>query len=172
MVVKDGDDVSRHAESPTPMPVMMRSSGFFPQQHSFFARNRALAETLLIIVSASSHEVGEALSVDFSSTITPSQEFLQRIGRVDRTSSQLPRTVSLAEYIRKAMRHAAYEVLSDGTFYAEIPGFQGVWANASTLEACVEELRSALEDWVLLCVSDGLSVPEVGGVRFVGKEHV
>lgn len=80
--------------------------------------------------------------------------------------------VSLAEYVRKAMLHATYEVLSDGTFYGEIPGFQGVWANAPTHETCVEELRSALEDWVLLCVGDGLSVPEVDSVRFLGKEHV
>ena len=46
----------------------------------------------------------------------------------------------LTEYIRTAMARARYEILSDGTFYGEIPGFQGVYANADTLETCREEL--------------------------------
>lgn len=36
----------------------------------------------------------------------------------------------LTEYIHAAMRRATYEILSDGTFYGEIPGLQGVYANA------------------------------------------
>lgn len=42
----------------------------------------------------------------------------------------------LTEYLRAAMRRAKYEPLADGTFYGEIPGFQGVYASAGTLEAC------------------------------------
>ena len=42
----------------------------------------------------------------------------------------------LTNYIRSAMRRATYEILPDGTFYGEIPGFQGVWANSATLEGC------------------------------------
>lgn len=50
-----------------------------------------------------------------------------------------------AEYLQAAMRHATYERLADGSFYASIPGFQGVWADAQTLEACREELVEVLE---------------------------
>ncbi len=40
----------------------------------------------------------------------------------------------LTSYIRAAMRQARYEILpDDGTFYGEIPGFDGVYANANTL---------------------------------------
>ena len=47
----------------------------------------------------------------------------------------------LTEYIHQAMRKATYELLEDGTFYSEIVQCQGVWANASTLESCREELQ-------------------------------
>jgi predicted RNase H-like HicB family nuclease len=45
------------------------------------------------------------------------------------------------------MRRAKYEILpADGSYQGKIPGLDGVWANAPTLEACRDELRSALED--------------------------
>jgi predicted RNase H-like HicB family nuclease len=47
--------------------------------------------------------------------------------------------------------------------YGEISGFQGVWANAPSLEACREELREVLESWILYRVSEHLSLPEVDG---------
>jgi predicted RNase H-like HicB family nuclease len=56
----------------------------------------------------------------------------------------------LTEYIHAAMRAATYEILSDRTFYGAIPGFQGVYANTDTLEACREELREVLEGWIVL----------------------
>lgn len=56
----------------------------------------------------------------------------------------------VARYIQLAMRHARYEILDDQTFYGEIVGFQGVYANAETLEQCREELQSVLEGWVAL----------------------
>ena len=55
------------------------------------------------------------------------------------------------------MHRARYEILpDDGTFYGEIPGFDGVYANAKTLEACREELEEVLEEWILLRVSKDL----------------
>jgi predicted RNase H-like HicB family nuclease len=48
------------------------------------------------------------------------------------------------------MRQATYEILSDGTFYGEIPGFPGVYANTETLEACREQLQEVLEGWIVL----------------------
>jgi predicted RNase H-like HicB family nuclease len=52
----------------------------------------------------------------------------------------------LTNYIRAAVRQARYEILpDDGTFYTEIPGFDGVYANANALEACRVELEEVLE---------------------------
>lgn len=66
----------------------------------------------------------------------------------------------LTQYLQAAMRQATYEVLNDdNSFYGEIPGFPGVWANAPTLENCQEELQSVLEDWILVRVADHLPLP-------------
>jgi predicted RNase H-like HicB family nuclease len=56
----------------------------------------------------------------------------------------------LTNYIRAAMRQAQYEILEDQTFYGEIPGLQGVYANATTLEQCREELQEVLQGWIIL----------------------
>lgn len=72
----------------------------------------------------------------------------------------------LREYISEAMRGAHYEILEDdGSFYGEIPGFQGVLANAPSLEACREQLEEVLEEWVLLRVSRNLDLPVVNGLE-------
>lgn len=77
----------------------------------------------------------------------------------------------LIRYISAAMRKAKYEILSDdGTFYGEIPEFNGVYANADTLEACREELGEVLEDWILFRVSRNLSLPTVDGIELKIKE--
>jgi predicted RNase H-like HicB family nuclease len=51
----------------------------------------------------------------------------------------------LTQYIQAAMRRAVYEILSDGTFFGEIPSFQGVYANAETLEVFREQWQEVLE---------------------------
>ena len=57
----------------------------------------------------------------------------------------------LTAYINAAMRKAHYEILPDNEGYSgKIEGLQGVWANADSLEACREELREVLEEWILL----------------------
>ena len=70
----------------------------------------------------------------------------------------------LTDYIKAAMHRARYKILpDDGTFYGEIPEFNGVYANADTLETCREELEEVLEEWILLRVSRNLSLPIVDG---------
>jgi predicted RNase H-like HicB family nuclease len=77
----------------------------------------------------------------------------------------------LTNYIRAAMHQARYEILpDDGTFYGEIPGFNGVYANADTLEACREELEEVLEEWILFRVSRQLPLPVVEGIELTIKE--
>ena len=64
----------------------------------------------------------------------------------------------LRQYIGAAMHRAHYEILSDDeSSYGEIPGFDGVFANAKTIEACREQLEEVLEDWILLGISGHLT---------------
>lgn len=77
----------------------------------------------------------------------------------------------LMKYIKAALRQAKYEILpDDGTFYGEIPGFDGVYANAGTLEACREELEEVLEEWILFRVSKNLPLPVTDGIELTIKE--
>ena len=79
----------------------------------------------------------------------------------------------LTEYIQKAMSRAHYEVLEDGTYYGEIPGFQGVFANAESLETCREQLQEVLEGWILLGLQLGHRLPTVEGIKLeMHKEAV
>ena len=69
----------------------------------------------------------------------------------------------LTQYLQAAMQKAKYEILENNEgFYGEIPGFEGVWANAKNLEDCRGELADALETWLLFRISRGLKVPNVG----------
>lgn len=71
----------------------------------------------------------------------------------------------LVKYIEAAMHRAKYEILEDEeTFFGSIPDCQGVWANEDTLEACRSELESVLGDWILVRVSDHLSLPVIDGI--------
>lgn len=75
----------------------------------------------------------------------------------------------LSEFLRKKLAGAKYKLLKDGSYFGEIPGIKGVWADARTLEACRSELREVLEDWLLLKVSDHEAVP---GLKFTGRRSV
>lgn len=69
------------------------------------------------------------------------------------------------------MGKAHYELLGEGEgFYGEITGFQGVYAQADTLEACREELASTLEDWLLFRISRHLPIPVVAGMDLSVRE--
>lgn len=73
----------------------------------------------------------------------------------------------LTDYIAAAMKRAKYDVLEgDEGFWGEIPGFQGVWANADTLEECRDELQSVLEGWIIIGLQFGDPLPEIDGIIF------
>jgi predicted RNase H-like HicB family nuclease len=56
----------------------------------------------------------------------------------------------LSNYVEQAMAQAIYDKLEDGTFTGRIPACKGVIAFVPTLHECVAELRSTLEDWILV----------------------
>lgn len=71
----------------------------------------------------------------------------------------------LNQYIEKALEKAEYKRLDDQTWFAEIPGFQGVWANEPTVERCRKELSEVLEEWVLLKLRDNDPIPVINGIK-------
>jgi predicted RNase H-like HicB family nuclease len=70
----------------------------------------------------------------------------------------------LTEYIQAALARSEYKILDDQTWFAEIPGFDGVWANAATVESCRSELREVLEEWLILKLRDHDPIPTVAGL--------
>ena len=70
-------------------------------------------------------------------------------------------------YIHEALKLAKYKILDDGTYYGDIPGFRGVLANAETLEECRDVLQETLEEWLILGLRLGHSLPEANGIRLV-----
>lgn len=56
-------------------------------------------------------------------------------------------------------------------YYGEIPELQGVWANAETLEACRDDLKDALEGWILLGLQLGHTLPVVEGINLNLKQE-
>lgn len=71
----------------------------------------------------------------------------------------------LTTYVNAAMRKASYEILAENEgFFGRIDGLDGVWANAEDLESCREELRSVLEEWIVLGLRLGHNIPEIEGI--------
>lgn len=64
----------------------------------------------------------------------------------------------LSDYLARALAQAEYDKLEDGTFFGRIPSCKGVVAFAAHLRECEDELRSVLEDWVLVGLKLGHSL--------------
>jgi predicted RNase H-like HicB family nuclease len=70
-------------------------------------------------------------------------------------------TMILVRYCETALKYAQYKKLDDGTWFAEIAGFEGVWGNGVTVEECRNDLISALEEWLIIKLQDGDELPVV-----------
>ena len=70
----------------------------------------------------------------------------------------------LTDYLTAALESAHFEIIKDEEpYFGSIPALAGVWATGKTLEECRRNLASALEDWVLFSISQGLDLPAVNG---------
>ena len=77
----------------------------------------------------------------------------------------------LTAYIAAAMRKAHYEILPDGEgHYGSIEGLPGVCGQAESLEACREELREVLEEWIVLGLRLGHPIPAIDGMTLAVEE--
>ena len=70
----------------------------------------------------------------------------------------------LTDYVNKALALAVYDKLEDGTFVGRIPPCVGVIAFGATLHKCEAELRSTLEDWILVGLKLGHHLPVIAGI--------
>ncbi len=70
----------------------------------------------------------------------------------------------LSEYLDSALEEAEYEKLEDGCYSGSIGVCPGVIAFADRLKSCEKELRSALEDWLLLGLKLGHTLPVINGI--------
>lgn len=84
----------------------------------------------------------------------------------------------LTHYINNLIARAKYEILEDDrTYYGEIPGIQGVWANEKSLIKCEQILREVLEEWLLIKLRRNEKVPVVKRINLnfplaaLSKEH-
>jgi predicted RNase H-like HicB family nuclease len=63
------------------------------------------------------------------------------------------------------MAHAVYDKLEDDTFTGRIPPCKGVVAFGPTLRKCEDELRSTLEDWILVGLKLGHPLPIIANIN-------
>lgn len=77
----------------------------------------------------------------------------------------------LSDYVVAALAEAAFDKLEDGTYAGRIASCQGVLAFGASLRECEEELRSTLEDWILLGLRLKHFLPVIGGID-LNKEPV
>ena len=77
----------------------------------------------------------------------------------------------LTEYIQAAMRHAHYEIMENSRYWGDIPVCPGCWGDGDTLEECRENLRGALECWILLGVEHGDPLPIIDGLDLKMREY-
>ena len=71
----------------------------------------------------------------------------------------------LTAYIEAALEIARYDKLEDGSFSGEIPKLKGIIAFAKSLRECENELRSTLEDWILVGLRLGHKLPVLAGIE-------
>ena len=76
----------------------------------------------------------------------------------------------LTSFIELKLKDAKYERLDDGTYYGEIKGLRGLWANAKTLAECKQEMRLVLEEWLIIKIRHGDAIPGLTSGS-ISKKH-
>ena len=77
----------------------------------------------------------------------------------------------LSAYIEAALELARYDKLEDGSFAGESPKLKGVAAFGRSLRECENELRSTLEDWILVGLKLGHRLPVLAGIDLNKVQH-
>lgn len=72
---------------------------------------------------------------------------------------------TLTQYIENALENAVFDKLDDGKFMGKVPMCKGVIVFAPTLRQCENELRSTLEEWILLGLQMRHKLPIIKGLN-------
>jgi predicted RNase H-like HicB family nuclease len=73
----------------------------------------------------------------------------------------------LIQYIQAALEHAKYEIIDDEEpYYGEVPELQGVWASGKSLEECRKNLEEVIDEWIIIRLKKGLSIPSIENFNF------
>ena len=72
---------------------------------------------------------------------------------------------SSTRYILGALVCAEHEELEDGSYFARIPECRGVIAFGNTLRERRDNLRSTLEDWILVGLKLGHRLPVINDIN-------
>lgn len=75
----------------------------------------------------------------------------------------------LTDWLNAAMETAEYEQMEDGNWFGHVTAIQGVWASEPTREETEKELRSVLEDWLLLSFQSGDPIPVINGIELKSR---
>ena len=70
----------------------------------------------------------------------------------------------ISKYVEQALNRARCQPVDTGGFCATVNGLRGVIAIGQTLEECRTELAEVVEEWILVRVARGLSIPKLGGI--------
>jgi len=77
----------------------------------------------------------------------------------------------LTQYIEEALSQAIFEELEDGRVCGRIPPAKAVIAFAPTQGECANELRSVLEEWILLGLKLGHTLPSINDINLNGLAY-
>jgi predicted RNase H-like HicB family nuclease len=80
-------------------------------------------------------------------------------------------TYILTDYINAATALGSIEQLEDGTYCGRIPPCVGVIAFGATHRDCQTQLRSTLEEWILLGLKLRHPIPIVNGLDLNQSPH-
>jgi predicted RNase H-like HicB family nuclease len=70
----------------------------------------------------------------------------------------------LSDYVAEALARAAFEKLEDGSYVGRLPSCTEVVAFGTSLRECENELRSTLEDWILVGLQLKHPLPVIEGI--------
>jgi len=70
----------------------------------------------------------------------------------------------LSDYVEEALAQATYDKLDDSTYAGRVPVCVGVIAFGNTLRECEHNLRSTLEDWILVGLKLNHPLPLVADI--------
>jgi predicted RNase H-like HicB family nuclease len=60
----------------------------------------------------------------------------------------------LGHYLSVAMKAAIPQQLEGENWYADLPGFPGVWADGLSPKECLDTLEEVLRDWLVIKIVD------------------